>query len=199
VDRSCGPHPAVGGPRTHPGPECYEDSQHTSHDQSPALASLSHGHEYDRRVGALDRRSISGGRHYHRRVDLERGTLSSLTGDTGPRFDFCYSCGHLRTSHHDPVLPCGASVSTTTDSESYWRDPCPCEGYNPDDGWGRWTFDGKRQARPYPFAYPLRTVVRWHTAAPSVTESCSGGPLRACLVPNGVQEVERSNRSAPTT
>jgi hypothetical protein len=78
-------------------------------------------------------------------VGLEHGTLTGLSGDTRRPFDVCFTCGHLRTSHLDVVPPpCWASVSTRPDCESYWRSPCLCLGYTPDDGRGRWTFDGKR-------------------------------------------------------
>jgi hypothetical protein len=76
-------------------------------------------------------------------VDLERSTRSSPS--TRRSLDVCYACGHLRTSHHGVVPPpCWARVSTMPDIESYHRDPCLWLGYTPDDGRGRWTFDGKR-------------------------------------------------------
>jgi hypothetical protein len=64
---------------------------------------------------------------------LVMGSLSSFAPEP-VRLDLCYSCGHLETSHHDPLLPCGASVSTRPEGESYWREPCPCKGCAPMTG-----------------------------------------------------------------
>ena len=62
------------------------------------------------------------------------GSLSSLTPEPVP-LDLCHTCGHLRSSHRDHQLPvCWASVSTSPDHESCYREPCSCREYVPDDG-----------------------------------------------------------------
>jgi hypothetical protein len=78
-------------------------------------------------------------------MDLDRAGLVGITSRQGPLFVTCHGCGHLRLSHREGAdPPCMSSVSTMADVESWWRDPCPCAGYAPDDGHGRWTFDGRR-------------------------------------------------------
>jgi hypothetical protein len=63
----------------------------------------------------------------------------------------CYACGHPRPNHRDVYAGywvCAASVSLLPDVETPSREPCPCEGYLPDDGSGRWAFDGSRVMVP---------------------------------------------------
>ena len=77
-------------------------------------------------------------------MDLERVTLRGLARASGPTLERC-TCGHLRASHLELVPPpCWASMPATREVRYSHREPCPCLGYEPEDGSGDRTFEGQR-------------------------------------------------------
>jgi hypothetical protein len=81
-------------------------------------------------------------------VTLDIARPPSLDDPAGSVAPPCYACGHPRLGHRDAdtgYWVCAATVSLLPDVETPAREGCPCEGYLPDDGRGRWALDGSRE------------------------------------------------------